>query len=159
MGNSIKNHSELTFTGMANLSSLYTKLKFLKRIESNTMPGAAQKMKSELITVTYTKENVSFKANVVKPIYHNLKTKDVKVKIIGKNGAEVKGKMEIVSENKINFTAAQQTDNARVVIEGKVKKKPKPDNHCRRISYQGSNGSKVIKPDLYKISGRISSWL
>jgi cell surface protein SprA len=126
MGNSIKNHSELTFTGMANLSSLYTKLKFLKRIESNTMPGAAQKMKSELITVTYTKENVSFKANVVKPIYHNLKTKDVKVKIIGKNGAEVKGKMEIVSENKINFTAAQQTDNARVVIEGKVKKNRNP---------------------------------
>jgi cell surface protein SprA len=111
---------------MANLSSLYTKLKFLKRIESNTMPGAAQKMKSELITVTYTKENVSFKANVVKPIYHNLKTKDVKVKIIGKNGAEVKGKMEIVSENKINFTAAQQTDNARVVIEGKVKKPRNP---------------------------------
>jgi cell surface protein SprA len=126
MGNSIKNHSEMTFTGMANLSSLYTKLKFLKRIESNTMPGAAQKMKAELITVTYTKENVSFKANVVKPIYHNLKTKDVKVKIIGKNGIEVKGKIDIVSENRINFTAAQQTDNAKVVIEGKVKKSRNP---------------------------------
>jgi cell surface protein SprA len=126
MGNSIKNHSEMTFTGMANLSSLYTKLKFLKRIESNTMPGAAQKMKAELITVTYTKENVSFKANIVKPIYHNLKTKDVKVKIIGKNGIEVKGKIDIVSENRINFTAAQQTDNAKVVIEGKVKKSRNP---------------------------------
>ena len=34
--------------------------------------------------------------------------------------------MEIVSENKINFTAAQQTDNSRVVIEGKVKKPRNP---------------------------------
>jgi len=126
LGNSIKNHSEMTFTAMANFSSLYTKLKFLKKIENNTMPGAAQKMKAELITVTFTKENINFKANVVKPIYHNLKTKDVKVKIVGKNGEEVKGKLEIVSENKINFTAAQQTDNAKVVIEGKVRKNRNP---------------------------------
>jgi len=121
LGNSIKNHSELTFTAMANLSSLYTKLKFLKNIENNTMPGAAQKMKANLKTVTYTKENVSFKANVVKSIIHNLKTKDVKVKIVGKNGQEVKGKLEIVSDTKVNFTAAQQVDGAKVTIEGKVK--------------------------------------
>ena len=78
------------------------------------MPGAARKMKAELKTVTYTKENVNFKANVVKSIFHNLKTKDVKVRIVGKNGEEVKGKVEIVSDNKINFTAAQQVDGAKV---------------------------------------------
>ncbi|HEX7492688.1 MAG TPA: cell surface protein SprA, partial [Bacteroidales bacterium] len=100
LGNSIKNHSELTFTSMANLSSLYTKLKFLKSIENNTQPGAAQKMKADLLTVTYVKENVNFKANTIKAIYHNLKTKDVKVKIIGKTGQEIRGKMEIVNENR-----------------------------------------------------------
>jgi cell surface protein SprA len=126
LGNSIKNHSEMTFTAMANLSTLYTKLKFLKKIENITQPGAAQKMKADLITVTYTKENISFKANVVKPIIHNLKTKDVKVKIVGKNGEEVKGKLEIVNENRVNFTAAKQVDNAKVVIEGKVKKSRNP---------------------------------
>jgi cell surface protein SprA len=121
LGNSIKNHSELSFTAMANLSSLYTKLKFLKRIENNTMPGAAQKIKADLKTVTFTKDNVSFKPNVVKAIYHNLKTKDIKVKIVKKNGEEVKGKLEIVNDNKINFTAAQEADGAKVIIEGKVK--------------------------------------
>jgi cell surface protein SprA len=126
LGNSIKNHSEMTFTAMANLSTLYSKLKFLKKIENITQPGAAQKMKADLITVTYTKENISFKANVVKPIIHNLKTKDVKVKIVGKNGEEVKGKLEIVTENRVNFTAAKQVDNAKVVIEGKVKKSRNP---------------------------------
>ncbi|MGA2406904.1 MAG: cell surface protein SprA [Bacteroidales bacterium] len=126
LGNSIKNHNEMTFTTMANLSSLYSKLKFLKSIENNTQPGAAQKMKAELKTVTYSKENVNFKANVVKSIYHNLKTKDVKVKVVRKNGEEVKGKMEIVNENKVNFTAAQQVDGASVIIEGKVKKSRNP---------------------------------
>ena len=90
------------------------------------MPGAAQKMKAELKTVTYTRENVNFKANTVKAIYHNLKSKDVKVKIVGKSGEEVKGKLEIVNDNKVNFTATQQADGARVIVEGKVKKNRNP---------------------------------
>ena len=126
LGNSIKNHNEMTFTTMASLSSLYTKLKFLKNIENNTMPGAAKKMKAELRTVTYTKDNVSFKANVAKLVNHNLKTKDIKVKVVGKNGEEIKGKVDIVSENRINFTASTQVDGAKVVVEGKVKKTRDP---------------------------------
>jgi cell surface protein SprA len=126
LGNSIKNHSEMTFTGMANFSSLYTKLKFLKSIENNTMPGAAQRMKADLRTVTYTKENVNFKANTVKSIVHNLKSKDIKIKVVAKNGEEVKGKLDIISDNKVNFTAAQQVDGAKVIVEGKVKKNRNP---------------------------------
>ena len=126
LGNSIKNHNEMTLTAMANLSTLYTKSKFLKDIENNTRPDAAQRMKVELRTVTYAKDNVNFKANTVKAIYHNLNTKDVKVKIVGKSGEEVKGNMEIVNENRVNFTAAVQADGARVLVEGKVKKKRNP---------------------------------
>jgi cell surface protein SprA len=126
LGNSIKNHSELTFTTMANLSSLYTKMKFLKNIENNTLPGAAQKMKAEYTSVTYTKENVNFKANAVKTIVHNLNTKDVKVKIVGKNGEEVKGKLVIVNDKRVNFTATVQADGAKISIEGKVKKSRNP---------------------------------
>ena len=121
LGNSIKNHSEMTFTTMANFASLYTKLKFLKNIENNTLPGAAKKMKANLKAVTYTKENINFKANVAKAIIHNLNTKDVKIKVVGKNGSEVKGKLEIINDNRVNFTSDQQVDGARVVIDGNVK--------------------------------------
>jgi cell surface protein SprA len=126
LGNSIKNHNELTLTAMANMSTLYTKSKFLKNIENNTRPDAAQRMKAEMKTVTYTKENISFKANSVKAIYHNLNTKDVKVKITDKGGADVKGKMDIVNENRVNFTAAELVDGARVSVEGKVRTKRNP---------------------------------
>jgi cell surface protein SprA len=126
LGNSIKNHNEMSFTTMANLSTIYTKSKFLKNIENNTQPGAAQRMKAELRTVTYTRENVNFKANSVKAIVHNLKTRDIKIKVVGKNGQEVKGKLDIISENKVNFTAAQQADGAKVIVEGMVKKNRSP---------------------------------
>jgi cell surface protein SprA len=126
LGNSVKNHNELTFTAMANMSTLYGKSKFLKNIENNTRPDAALRMKTELKTVTYVKDNVNFKANSVKSVVHNLNTRDVVVKIFNKNGEEVKGKMEIINENRVNFTAATQADGARVTVEGKVKKRRNP---------------------------------
>ncbi len=126
LGNSIKNHNELTLTGMANMATLYNKSKFLKRIENDTRPDAGQRMKTEMKTVTYTKENIDFKAKSVKSIVHNLDTREVKVKVFGKNGQEVKGKMEVVNENRVNFTAAEQVDGAKVVVEGKVKPKRNP---------------------------------
>jgi len=126
LGNSIKNHNEMTITGMANLSTLYGKSKFLKKIENNTRPDAPQRMNAEFKTVTYKRDNVNFRANAVRAIYHNLKTSDVKVKIIGSDGSEVKGKMEIISDSRINFTAAEQADRASVLIEGTVKKNRDP---------------------------------
>jgi cell surface protein SprA len=126
MGNSIKNHNEFTLTTMANLSTLYTKSKFLKTIENNTRPESAKRLNSEMKTVTYAKDNVSFKPKTVKAIYHNLKTRDVKVRVFDKNGVDVKGKMVIINENRVNFTADEQTDGARVTVEGKVKKKRSP---------------------------------
>jgi len=126
IGNSIKNHNELSFTAMANLSTLYGKSKFLKRIENNTRPDAAQRMKPEYRTVNYTRNNVNFRQNAVRGIVHNLGTTDVKVRIVKKTGEEVKGKVDIVNPDRINFAAAEQADGAQVFIEGRVPVKRNP---------------------------------
>jgi cell surface protein SprA len=126
VGNSIKNHNELTFTLMANLSTLYSKSKFLKGIEANTRPDAAQRMKKQYKTITYTRENVTFRTNAVRGIIHNLRTKDVKVRVLKPLGGEIKGKIDIVNENRVNFTAAEQVDSAQVVVEGRVQVKRSP---------------------------------
>jgi cell surface protein SprA len=126
IGNSIKNHNELSFTAQANLTTIYNKSKFLKKIETNTRPDARARMKTETRTETFTKENVSFRAKTVKSIIHNLKTRDVKVKVTRKNGEEVKGKVDIMNENRINFTAEEQVEVSTVVIEGKVPVKKSP---------------------------------
>ncbi len=126
IGNSIKNHNELSFTAMANLSTLYGKSKFLKRIENNTRPDAARRMKPEYRTVNYTRNNVNFRQNAVRGIVHNLGTTDVKVRIVKKTGEEVKGKVDIVNPDRINFAAAEQADGAQVFIEGRVPVKRNP---------------------------------
>jgi cell surface protein SprA len=126
IGNSIKNHNELSFTAMANLATLYGKSKFLKRIEENTRPDAASRMKPEYKTVNYTRNNVNFRPDAVRGIVHNLGTTDVKVRIVKKTGEEVKGKVDIVNPNRVNFSATEQVDGAQVFIEGRVPVKRNP---------------------------------
>lgn len=126
LGNTIKNHSELSLTAMANLSTIYNKWNFLKNIENNTRPDAGQRMKAEMITVTYNRDNLNFRPNTARIITHNLNTKEVTVKVIGKNGDQVNGTLEILSENRISFKTTEQVDGAKVAVEGKVKKKRNP---------------------------------
>ena len=126
VGNSIKNHNELTFTTMANLSTLYNKSGFLKNVENNTRPGAAQRRTPDYRTVTYTRRNVNFRADAVRGIVHNLRTTDVKVNIVNETGEEVKGKVDIVSNTRINFTTTEQVNGATVTIEGRVPVKRNP---------------------------------
>jgi cell surface protein SprA len=126
MGNSIKNHNELTLSVMASLSTIYSKSKFLKNIENNTRPDAQKKTKPELKTVTYKKENINFRPNAVKAIVHNLKTQDIDVKVTRKDGTEVTGKMVIAGENKVNFTTTERVDGATVTVVGQVEKKRSP---------------------------------
>jgi len=126
IGNSIKNHNELTFTAMANLATLYGKSRFLKNIENNTRPDAAQRRKPEYRTVTYTRNNVNFKPNAVRGIVHNLGTTDIKVKIVSDTGEEVKGNVDIVNSSRINFTTTEQVNGAKVTIEGRVPVKRNP---------------------------------
>ncbi|MFZ0282979.1 MAG: cell surface protein SprA [Bacteroidales bacterium] len=126
LGNIIKNHNELTFSAIANLSTLYSKSKFLKNIENNTRPDAVQRMKTEFKTATFTRANVNFREKVVRGLTHNLRTKDVKVKIVKKDGTELAGKLDIVSDNRVNFTATESSDGCQVTIEGRIPKKRNP---------------------------------
>ncbi len=125
MGNTIKNHNDLTLTGNATLTALYNKVKFFKTIENNTRPDA-QKNKKDFVIVKYSKDKIAFKAKTPRVILHNLKTKDVVVKVYNSSGKEVKGKLEINSENKVTFTAEEKVDNGKVTIEGKIPKKRNP---------------------------------
>jgi cell surface protein SprA len=126
LGNTIKNHNDLSFTGSGTLTTLYNKIKFLKNIENSTRPDAPVTSKPEYRIVTYSRVNVSFRAKVARSIVHNLKSKDVTVKVIDSKGAEVKGKLEVVNENKVNFTTDNQVDGAKIYIEGKIPKKTNP---------------------------------
>jgi cell surface protein SprA len=126
LGNIIKNHNDITLTVNAALTTLYNRSKFLKNIENNTRPDAPVKLKPEFKTINYTKDKINLKAKVVRAINHNLKTKDVTVRMISSTGAEVKGKVDVITENRINFTPEETTNGATVSVDGKILKKRNP---------------------------------
>ncbi|NLN30972.1 MAG: cell surface protein SprA [Bacteroidales bacterium] len=120
IGNSIKNRNDLSLTAMASFTTLYNKSRFLRQIESNTRPDAGQRMKREYRTVTFSRSNINFREGIPRAIIHNLRTSDVKVRVTNKDGSEVEGRLEVVSETRINFTTTGKVDGARVDIEGRV---------------------------------------
>ncbi len=126
LGNTIKNHSDINLTANATLTTLYNKIKFLKEIENNTRGEGQARANQQYKTVTYTRENVNFRAKTARSIVHNLKSKDVTVKVLDSKGVEIKGKMLIVNENRVTFTPDDKADGAKVVIEAKIPLKENP---------------------------------
>jgi cell surface protein SprA len=123
LGNAIKN-TRLTLSGdgtslacTANRNSSKWK----------TTPGrAVRRMQTEYKTVVFTRNNVNFRPDVMRPLVHNLRTRDVQVKITRKDGTEVKGNVEIISDNRVNFTTSEAVEGTLVTIEGKIPKKRNP---------------------------------
>jgi cell surface protein SprA len=123
LGNTIKNASNGQLTLQANMTNLYGKSKFLKRIENETQPGAGKKLNAGTDEVKYVREALSFKAGKPKFITHNLKTKDVTAVVKKADGSEVKGNIRIISPTRVEFTSDTDVDNATVTVTGKVPKK------------------------------------
>jgi len=125
LGNTIKNSSDLTFNLQGNMATLYNKSDFLKRIENNTRPGAP-KPNAGIETVVYTRDNNNFRSGQRRFINHDLRTRDITVRMMKPDGSQLKGKLEILSENRIAFTAEEDADNVRAIIEGRVVRKRNP---------------------------------
>ena len=126
LGNTIKNASNGQLTLQANMTNLYGKSKFLKRIESETQPGAAKKLKAGFDDVKYVRDGMSFKTGKSKFITHNLKTRDVNVVVKAQDGTEVKGSVKVISPTRIEFVSDTDADNVTITVTGKVPKKQDP---------------------------------
>lgn len=125
LGNTIKNSSDLNFNIQGNLSTIYNKSQFLRKIENNTRPGAP-KPSAGTETVVYTRDNLTFRANQRRFVVHNLKTRDVTVRMMKSDGMQLNGRVEVLSDTRIAFTPSEDAENVRVIIEGRVARKRNP---------------------------------
>jgi len=136
-GNTIKNSNNGQFTLQANLTNLYNKVKFLKEIEVSTQPGSKRRMSLGYEEVTHNRRGLIFKAGKARIINHNLNTRDVTVTVTDRDGNPVSGKFDIVSEDRIDYTADADITNAVVVIKGRVEKKPGVASIVGRYTMRG----------------------
>ena len=116
-GNQIMNNQVIDISPRFQLSKLYTKVKYLKKVDESI--NKKQK-KPEKEDVSFKKENMSMKAGKPSVITHNLKTKDdVKVTVKDSKGTVVQGITEVVDDNKVTFIPKNDADNASVEVTGK----------------------------------------
>lgn len=126
LGNTVKNASNGQLTLQANMTNLYGKSKFLKRIDSETQPGALKKASLGFDEVKYERGGIKLSAGKARFITHNLKTKDVTVTAKKPDGTEVKGNIRVISPTRVEFVSDADADNVTVTITGKVPKKQDP---------------------------------
>ncbi|MGE5393674.1 MAG: cell surface protein SprA [Candidatus Saccharibacteria bacterium] len=146
LGNTIENSRQATLNGQLNLVSLYNKVDFLKEInqkygtssrqlqrQNRPRQGQAGQQKQQSNTakaanepkvkeVEYTTDNVRLRAKTPKSIFHKLKTRDVEVTAVDKDGAPVAGQVAVVNENRVTFTPEANASGVRFVVKGKIQK-------------------------------------
>ncbi len=129
LGNTIQNTNNITLSGQANLSTIYSNIDFIRRVTEKPVKSqfGPKKTKDEV----YEVEILSMRANRPKTINHRLGTEDVKVIVTDASGALVEGKYDILSDSKVSFTPTADVKNAKVRVEGKVEIK---DNILKTIA-------------------------
>jgi len=127
LGNTIRNSRTIQLNGQANLTNLYNKVGFLKRINQKYSKPRAVRKSREKETVNYEDKSVVFRANRTKSIYHNLNTEDISTVVVtDAKGNEIKGNWEVSTKKKITFKPEVDADNATIKVTGKVEKKDNP---------------------------------
>ncbi len=119
LGNTVKNSNTMKLNASFNLRTLYGKVAFLKKLDSESPKNKAKEEKKRFKTVEYTKQTF-FKKDVPKVIIHKLKTEDVQVKVIGSDGKEIEVKTTVISDTKISVTANDDITGATITVTGKV---------------------------------------
>lgn len=117
LGNDIKNTRNIQLNATASLTTIYNKIGFLKDLQSKPNKKAKDKPTR---TVTFVKNYTSLKAGESKSFSHKLGTSDVTVKAVDDKGGEVKGKLEVLSNNRVKFTPDRDAGNVTITVEGKI---------------------------------------
>ena len=149
LGNVIENSRQIQLNGQLNLVTLYDKVGYLKELNqkygtstrqlqrmNKPKPGQAKgqttppktaapdkdkdKSAPKIKEVQYTIDNVRLKANTPKSIFHKLRTQNVEVTAIAKDGSKVDGTVAIINDNRISFTPATSASGVKFIVKGKI---------------------------------------
>ncbi|MEA3446307.1 MAG: cell surface protein SprA, partial [Bacteroidota bacterium] len=143
LGNTIKNSSTSQLNGQINLLTLYNKIPYFKKLNQKyssrggrgggrgrgQRPGGSKgkgkdKEEDETEHVEYSRDGMSFKANIPKSINHQLETEDVQVTVYDSLGNRLFGQQKIINENRVTYKLDKDMVKARVVVKGRKKKRP-----------------------------------
>ena len=143
LGNVIENSRQVQLNGQLNMLTLYNKVGFLKEVnqkygtssrqqqrqqrpkqgqapQQNPAAGAKEKDAPKIKEVQYTTDNVRLKAKTPKSIFHKLKTENVEVIAMTKDGTKVDGQVSVINDSRITFTSDKSLSGVKFIVNGKV---------------------------------------
>ncbi|MBN2680937.1 MAG: cell surface protein SprA [Bacteroidales bacterium] len=159
-GNTIRNSRNMQANLQLNMLNLYNKVPYLKKVNQKYRSrGNQRKPEKKFENVQYPgkdedKVHVRLSANVPKFINHKLKTEDVEIKVLDTLGKEIKGRMRVINENRLEFIPETDCPVAQILVTGKRELKESllvkiVDNTFRvmmgvknvSLSYTGNDGT------------------
>lgn len=136
-GNTIQNTNSQQINGMANLSTLYNKSKYLREMyDEYNLSNNTRRNKSTTNsggkTVTHSVSNLKFVVGEPLTIKHNLKTTDISARAFDSKGHHLKGMLKAIDENTAEYTPSMASDNARIVVTGTQAAPEKPKRNVAK---------------------------
>jgi len=124
LGNTIRNSNTKQINSQFNLTTLYNKVGFLKKINQKYRGG--RDSKEVYKTVDYEEEGVVLKRDTPKDIKHDLMTEDITVKVFDEKGKRVNARTEARGKRTARVKIMKDLENATVRVEGKIEDSPNP---------------------------------
>jgi cell surface protein SprA len=122
LGNIIKNSNNIQLNGQLNLINFYSKVPYLKKVNQRfRSDGREPSNEKRTREVHYDRDGIFLRAGEPRSIPHNLKTEDVTAKFFDASGQEIQGTMEVLSPNRITFTADKDYRGVKCTVTGTIK--------------------------------------
>lgn len=120
LGHTIENARNISINSTMNLTSLYSKWKFLAEANQKYgRAGANKRGAKKFVTARYEK-NIDFPKGEKVIINHKLGSDKPNVRIYDENNRQLLGDRKIIDDNTIEFTAKSDAKDAKVVITARV---------------------------------------
>lgn len=120
-GNMLQNSNTIQLTGQLNFTTLYNKSNYLRGVNQKFDQRARGVQRQQRFkTITYEESNVNIRLNLGRTINHNLRSREVTVKVFDAQGNEVPVDVNVRNEMRISIRSQVAVEGARVLVEARV---------------------------------------
>lgn len=158
LGNTIRNSNNLQGSGQLNMTNLYNKLPYFKKL--NQQYGSTRRsggnQQNRPTTQRFNKDGVTLKAGEPYTLNHGLKTANVTMRVFDKNGRPIQGETKVDGNNKVVFVPKADQEGARFMVTGTIEpSKPTVLTYVRDYTSLLITGIKNISVQYSETNGTI----
>ena len=126
-GNTISNSNTIQGNGQVNMTTLYRKVPYLNELDKkyrSSRRGSSNKGGKR--TVRFNDTKIELKQGEPYVINHKLKTENVSVRVFDSKGRPLKGEVNVLGKNRVEFVPEKESESSRVMVTGTIEDNNNP---------------------------------